>query len=250
MVVTAVLSAAVIGEGAYIFKTQRRVESLSDQVQQLLVDSVNEEATGTRDERPARSFGNSAPRPGGAAGAPRIPPPRFNPGAAPAAPPPGTGAQLPLPPTIDTPEAREQLRAFVAAELQRERDDARERGRQQRDEAQQKRLEATIKALGLNADEGRRLTDVLTAQRTAREEMRNKIQSGQIAGQELGKQFAAMREQTDQQVRQVLGDDRMKKFQELQRQDRRGFGGPEGGRFRGPGGGPPGEPGGAPPPTP
>jgi hypothetical protein len=247
LIVTAALSAAVIGEGAYIIKTQRKVETLSDQVQQLVAESFGQEGSAGSEERPSRSFTAPALR-AGQPGAPnRLPPPKFASAPTPLPPPTGTTSQVPLPPGLDNPEAREQLRAFVASELQRERDEQRDRFRQQRDEAMQRRLEETIKTLGLNADEGKRLTDALAAQRAAREELRNKIQAGQIAGQEMGKQFTALREQTDEQVRQILGDDKMKKFQELQRQNR-GPGGPEGGRFRGPGGGR--DPGGAPPPTP
>jgi hypothetical protein len=248
MLMTAALSAAVIGEGAYIFKTQRKIETLSEQVQQLVTESLSQETPAASDERPGRNLGTQAPRFNPPAPGAKLPPPRFAGGATPLPPPTGTTAQVPLPPGLDNPEAREQLRAFVSSELQRERDDQRERFRQQRDEQQQRRLDDTIKKLGLNADEGKRLADVLTAQRTAREELRNKVQGGQIAGPDMGKQFTALREQSDQQVRQVLGDDRMKKFQELQRQDRGG--GPGGGRFRGPGGGGPGDPGGAPPPSP
>jgi hypothetical protein len=250
LIVTAALSAAVIGEGAYIIKTQRKVETLSDQVQQLVAESLGQEGSTGSDERPARSFTAPASRAGQPAVPARLPPPKFANAPTPLPPPTGTTSQVPLPAGLDNPEAREQLRNFVASELQRERDEQRDRFRQQRDEMMQRRLDQTIKTLGLNADEGKRLTDVLAAQRTAREELRNKIQAGQIAGQDMGKQFTALREQTDQQLRQVLGDDRLKKFQELQRQNGggRGGGGPEGGRFRGPGGG--GDPGGAPPPTP
>jgi hypothetical protein len=158
----------------------------------------------------------------------------------PAGAPPAPGA-LALPAAIDSPEARDQLRAFVAAELQRERDDQRERGRQRFEEEQQKRMETMVKTLGLNAEDGKKLTDALTSAQNARREMRDKIQSGEISRADVGTQLASLREKTDQQVRQVLGDDKMKKFQELQRQDRGGWGGPGGGgRGRGPGAGAPG----------
>jgi hypothetical protein len=174
-----------------------------------------------------------------------MPPPRFAPAPvapAPAAPPPGA---LPLPPAIDGPEARDQLRAFVAAELQRERDDQRERNRQRFEDDQQRRTEALVKSLGLNTDDGRKLTDTLAAAQTARRDLRDKMQSGEVTRAEIGPQLAALGEKTNEQVRQLIGDDKMQKFQELQRQNGGGWG-PGGGRGRGPGGGGPGAGSGAP----
>jgi hypothetical protein len=238
---SAVLAAAVIAQGAYINKTRKQMDALYDQVQQLAAESTSDGETPV--DRSARGVGGGG-RPAPAT-AIRLPVPRFVPGPAPSSPAPA-GA-LPLPPTLDSQEARDQLRQFVAAELQRERDEQRDRFRQRFEEDQQRRREAMVKALGLNDEQGKKLTDVLTAAQNARRDMRDKIQSGAISRADIGKQMTALRESTDQQVRQVIGDDHMQKYQELQRQDqpRGGFGG--GGRGRG--GGPPGEgpPAGRPP---
>jgi hypothetical protein len=251
ILVGALLSTAVIAQSAYIVKTRRQMDALYDQVQQLAAESTEGEPTPTPAADRERGFRGSPqgrPAPGGGV---RMAPPRFAPAprtATVAATPPPAGA-LPLPPAIDSAEARDQLRNFVAAELQRERDEQRERGRQRWEEDQQRRVEAVVKALGLNADDGRKLTDVMTANQTARRELREKVQSGQIARTDIGREMTALREKSDQQLRQVLGDDKMQKFQELQRQDRGGFGGR--GRGGPPGGGPPGAGGpqaGGPPP--
>ncbi len=242
MLVSAVLAAAVIAQGAYINKTRKQMDALYDQVQQLAAESASEGEPSV--DRPMRGVGGGGRS--GAATAIRLPVPRFVPGPAPSAPPP-PGA-VPLPAVIDSQEARDQLRQFVAAELQRERDEQRERFRQRFEEDQQRRREAMVKSLGLNDEQGKKLTDVLTAAQNARRDLRDKIQSGEISRADIGKQMTALRETTDQQVRQVIGDDRMPKYQELQRQDQGGrpFGGGGGGRR---GGGPPGEgppPGGPP----
>jgi hypothetical protein len=216
------------------------MDALADQVQQLAAESPAEldPASGPSAGR-SRGWdsGSAGTRPGEPRG--RMPPPHFAPApiaAAPAAPPPGA---LPLPPAIDSPEARDQLRAFVAAELQRERDDQRERNRQRFEDDQQRRTDALVKSLGLNADDGRKLTDTLAAAQAARRDLRDKMQSGEITRAEIGTQWAALGEKTNEQVRQVIGDDKMQKFQEAQRQNGGGLG-PGGGRGRGPGGGAPG----------
>jgi hypothetical protein len=237
MLVSAVLAAAVIAQAAYISKTRRQVDALYDQVQQLAAESASD------GEPMAASPERRRPSGGGPAPAARMPLPRFTP-------PPSftsTGSSAPgsapLPPALDSPEARDQLRQFVAAELQRERDEQRDRMRQRWEEDQQRRLDSMAKALGLNPDEGKRLTEVVTKSQTARRELRDKIQSGEVSRADIGPQMAALREQTDRDLKQLLGDDRMQKFQELQRQDRGGGWGPGGaGRGRGPGGGGPGGP--------
>jgi hypothetical protein len=245
MLVSAVLAAAVIAQAAYIAKTRRQMDVLYDQVQQLAAESGSDgepSAAAPERRRPTSTSTTAAP-------AARLPLPRFSP------PPPsfssaGTSGSLPLPPVLDSPEARDQLRQFVSAELQRERDEQRDRMRQRWEEDQQRRMESMAKALGLSPDEGKRLTETMTASQTARRELRDKIQSGEVARADIGRQMAALREKTDQDLKQVLGDDRMQKFQELQRQDRGGGGGAGwggGGRGRGPGGGFPGA--GGPPPA-
>jgi hypothetical protein len=243
MLVSAVLAAAVIAQAAYIVKTRRQMDTLYDQVQQLAAESASD-----GEPLPAAAERRRSPSPSaGGAPSPRLPLPRFSP------PPPtfassgGTPGAVPLPPALDNPEARDQLRQFVAAELQRERDEQRDRMRQRWEEDQQRRMDSVVKALGLNPDEGKRLTEVMTASQTARRELREKIQSGDVARADIARQMASLREKTDQDLKQVLGDDRMQKFQELQRQDRGGGGGGGwgGGRGRGPGGGAPPGPGGA-----
>jgi len=233
MIVTAVLVAAVIAQGAYISKTRSQMSALADQVQQLAAESPGE-----LDVPPAPSAGRSwrgsessspGTRPGESRG--RLSPPRFAPAPTVSAPAPPTAGALPLPPALDSPEARDQLRAFVAAELQRERDDQRERIRQRFEDTQKSRTEALVKSLGLNPDDGRKLTDTLTAAQAARRDLRDKMQSGEGNVADMATQLASLREKTDQQVRQVIGDDKMQKFQELQRQDGGGRG-PGGGRAR------------------
>jgi hypothetical protein len=232
LLVTGALFAIVIAEGAYIIKTRRQMDTLTTQVQQLAAEAVAEGGDATAAREPSRGNGWVGERPTATSGAPgRLPPPRFNTAPAPSGSPPAgspAGGQTPLPAVLDTPEARGQLRQFVAAELQRERDDWRQQQQQARDEEAQRRLEATIKTLGLNADEGKKLTDIVTKSQDQRRQLRDKVQSGQLARADVAREFTTLREQTDKELKAALGDDKAQKFQEMQRQNRGPGGGPGG----------------------
>lgn len=234
--VTGTLFVAVAAEGAYIVKTHRQMDALAAQVQQMAAEAEEEPAAR---ETPRMPWVGQRPTigttPGGTTA--RLPPPRFNtpppsaaPGSAPVA-----GAPT-LPPALDNPEAREQLRQFVAAELQHQREDWRQQQQQQREEDQRRRLEGAIKTLGLSDSDGKKLTDIVTQAQDQRRDLREKIQSGQIPREQIPQAMTALRDQTDKQVRALIGDDKAQQFQQLQRQNRGGPGGP-GGPFGGPPGG-------------
>lgn len=215
--VGALLFVAVIGEGAYIVRMRRQMETLSADVAQLRL-AQDEDGSGSRDPRSSSwsrpGIGEIAVS-GGAEPQGRLPPPKFVMPPQPIAPPP-PGAPVPLPAALDSPQAREQLRQFFLAELQRERDQTRERARQRRDELEQERLNETVQRLGLNPDEARRFGQVVASTQEARRELRAKMESGQIARADVGRELSTLREKTDQQFRDVLGPDRMKQFEQLQ----------------------------------
>lgn len=252
----AILSAAVIAEGAYIVKTRRQIEALSQEVRELAaerdLDVDGERPAGWN--RPEGRAGGGGERGAGpaAVAAPRLPPPRFvdpDPGAPP--------APTPLPVVLESPEAREQLRQFIAAELERERQERRDRELERRQQEEQRRtqafVEAVAKQLNLTTDESRRFGDLVAKNQQARRDLRQKIESGQIQRQDLGREFQALRDQGREQMRQLLGEERLKKVLEMERQQGRGGpGGPGGRPWRGggPGGGDPNAPrpaGGTPP---
>ena len=230
--VTGTLFVALAAERAYNVKTHRQIDALTTQVQQLAADSEDEPAA--RDTSRAPWVGQRPTSSGGGAGG-RLPPPRFNTTAS-ATPtnsaPPPAGAPA-LPPALDTPEARDQLRQFVAAELQHQRDDFRQQQQQQREDDQRRRLESAVKTLGLNEADGKKLTDIVTQSQDQRRDLREKIQSGQIPRDQIPQAMSALRDQTDKQVRALVGDDKAQQFQQMQGPNR----GPRGGGFGGPPGG-------------
>jgi hypothetical protein len=138
---------------------------------------------------------------------------------------------LPLPPALDSPEARDQLRKFVLAQLDLERQEQRQRWEQQRTEREQQRRDRMAKDLGLSPSETEKFNQLMTQTQNARAALRDRIESGQLPRENIGAELAAMREDNQKQMRSLLGDDRMKKFEDM-----RGGGGGPGGPG-GPGGG-------------
>ena len=222
IVVFGVLAVTVVAEGAYIVQTRRQVDALHDQVQQLAAESAF-------DERPPLP-----PLPGRREGGPLtttaaapLPPPRFAAGAA---------ARPAEPLALASPEVHEQLRQMVAAELERARDEQFARMRERRDQDQTRRMEAVVKAMALAPDDSRRLSLALAAAQDARRQLRDKVQSGEIARQDVGQEMAALRQKTDSELTQILGEDGKRKLDDIQRQQGFGPGGGPGGGFGGRGG--------------
>jgi hypothetical protein len=257
--VVTLLSAAVAVQGAYIVSARKELKELAHRIEELdgRADLEGGGARGgfARDE----DEGDDAPRRAG--GPARLPPPRFVPtfdgvGTASGS---ASGDPLPLPPGLDSAEAREQLRGFVVAQMQQQREaerqrreEERERREQQRQEAVQKVRQTVAKELGLSPGESQRMQEIFTKSQGAMQALRSKIESGQVQRQDIRREFSALREQHSQDMKALLGDGRVQKLQELQRQNPEiaratmgmgaGRGGPPGGGWGGgpPGGGPPG----------
>jgi hypothetical protein len=259
LIVSAVLAVSVVAEGAYIVHTRRQVAHLADRL-----DAIGSEAgdllTAASDSRPAGRLGEPSND-----GAPelrragRVPPPRLVKAPTPlSAPAPASDNPLPLPPALDNPEAREQLRKFVLAQLDLERQEQRQRFEQQREEREQQRRDRMAKDLGLSPAETEKFNQIMSQIQNARAALRDRIESGQLARENIGGELAAMRDENQKQMRSLLGDDRMKKFEDMRGRMGGGPGGgpgpngPDGmmqgggrrwgggGRFNQPGGGPPG----------
>jgi hypothetical protein len=246
LIVSGALAVAVIAEGAYIIHTRRqldrletRLEALSGEAADLLgeVDSPRASARFAEPDEGASSSRRTASR--------SLPPPRL-------VTPPETGQPaaasdnpLPLPPAVDTAEGREQLRRFVVAQMEQEREQGRIRAEQRFAEREQGRRDRLVKELGLSAAEGEKFNQIMNNVQTARTALRSRIESGELNREAIGREMTTLRETSDKQFRDLLGDDRMKKFEESRRG---GPGGPPqgGGRRWGGGGGGWGPPGGRP----
>jgi hypothetical protein len=216
LIVGGSLAVAVIAEGAYIVHTRRQVEQLSSRLEALGAESTDllVGGDGGRFVGRATSFeeadGEQPRRGGGRA----LPPPRLiSPPAPAAAQAPSSNDPLPLPPAIDTPDGREQLRRFVVAQMELEREQGRQRQEQRQEEREQARRQRMAQELGLSPAETEKFNQIMAQTQTARQNLRNRVESGELDRGAIGREMAAMREENEKQMRGLLGDDRMKKLE-------------------------------------
>ena len=231
IVVGAALGLAVVAEGAYIVRTRSQLAAVTEKLDSL---------TTQRDSAMAsvgRGFGSEAGlREGGMdeadgdeeRAARRLPPPRLvaAPQGGSAAPPPRSDDPLPLPPAIDSPQAREQLRQFVLAQLERERQEAQVRQEERRQQRETERRDRMAKELGLSPGETEKFNQIFNDAQAARDKFRDQIEAGQFPRDQARQTMMTMRQENEQKLRGLLGDERMKKYETMR--------GPPGG---GPGGG-------------
>jgi hypothetical protein len=247
------LVVAVVAEGAYIVHTRSEVEALSAKIEALEsggAGSAPSDGAGTRRSAPDddRTGGDGlAARPGPAS----RPVPRFvtepqgqeSAGA-------NTNDPLPLPPALSSPESREQLRQFVLASLDQERQENRARADERREQDVKARRDRAAKDLGLSPAEAETFSKIQADSDAARAALRAKVESGQVDRGAVRQEMVSIRAKTEQQLRDVLGDERMKKYEEIRsNQGPPGGEGFTGGRFNRWGGAPQGPEGAPPPPS-
>jgi hypothetical protein len=244
MIVSAALGIAVIAEGAYIIRTRNQLATLSERLESLGSAADEGRRSGGSAGRALVEGDSDDPAPGLEARAPKSLP-RFVPSAThPASE--ANDDPLPLPNAITSPEAREQLRQFILAQLERERQEARARDDQRREQRTQERRDRLAKDLGLSPSETEKFTQLSLKADAARAALRDRIDSGQVDRASIRQEMTTLRTENDKDMRALLGDDRMQKMEQL----RRDQGGPPDGVFgggRGFRGGGPGGPGGGPP---
>lgn len=238
MKIAAILALLLVGvtaavEGITILRLRREVRSLSATVEELRREGSADDGPSPA-ERLAEGLRGAwmRPPPGGpsAAGPDTL-------GAPGSALPGGAGPApfaLPLPSAIATPEAREQLQKFVAAEMQRVRMEERDQWMGQREEREQALRDRAVKELGLNEEEARKVGELLGDMQNGRRTIFQAVRAGEKTPQEAQQEIAALRDKTQQGLKDTLGEDRTKKLQEIQRQERErstgggGAGGPFG----------------------
>jgi hypothetical protein len=237
MIVSAALGIAVIAEGAYIVRTRNQLATLTERLEGLS-NAADEGRHGALvASGRAVDPDNEADEP---AADPRLPRtlPRFVPTPAHAVPE-TSDDPLPLPAAITSPEAREQLRQFIVAQVERERQEARARDDQRREQRTQERREQLAKQLGLSPAETEKFSQLAIKADAARAALRDRIEAGQVDRATIRQEMTALRADNDKEMRALLGDDRMQKYEQARFQQG-GPDGPFGGRgFRGGGGGPP-----------
>ncbi len=235
-IVAAVLGIAVIAEGAYIVRTRTQLATLSEKLGRLESERMDTEgrgppiARGFEREGLAEEMGIGAPEPS-TGDAQRRPLPRFVP--APSGPPPSADDPLPLPAAINSPEARLQLRNYIAAQLEQRRQEERAAMDDRRQQQAQQRRERMAKELGLASGEAAKFNDIHTRADAARAQLMERMQS-EAGGDRraIRQEMVTIRSGFEQEMRSLLGEGRAQKWEELRRQegpDFGGGGGPRGG---------------------
>ena len=239
MVVSAGLGIVVIAEGAYIVRTRAQLAGLAQKI-----DAIGAAEDPLRD--PPRFAGRGAGEvdsdrddelaPAARRALGRLP--HFTSEPAGAAAPDSSGDPLPLPAALSSAAAREQLRQFVVAQLARERQEDKAKA----DERRQVRLldwsGRAAKQIGLSDAETQAFNDLTAKNDAARTKLRDQIATGELDRAQIRQQSTALRTDADQQMRALLGDDRMQKLQDFRREEGGPPGeGPGGGRFGGGGAG-------------
>jgi hypothetical protein len=194
-ILSAVLAATVITEAAVIVRTRSQLRTMAERVQQLSADlsvANREDAVpASRIERGGTKAGAS-PAIGAVRAPAALPPPRLAVSGAAPGPSPAEGARL----------------------------EARARSQRRWEERRQRRLESIRTRLGLDAELGRQLSEIVTAGETARYDLHEKFVAGGISGSEMTTRLASLRDRDDQQLRQLLGEERMRELRQLERQER------------------------------
>jgi hypothetical protein len=208
-VVIAVLAAGSIGQAVLLFKLRGEVRTLEKRLAAAPSDRGEpREAQGTPQPAPALARLSERAEAGAA-----VPPPRRR------APAPAAPDEAPLPESIASPEAREQLRHFVASEMRRAQLDQREARMSRREERELEAVDRATKALGLSADEAKKLGDITGALQTARRELLEQVRGGGKTQAEIGPLVAAARTTAEKELRALLGEERFAKYEELRRVD-------------------------------
>jgi hypothetical protein len=121
--------------------------------------------------------------------------------------------------SLAAPEVRAEVKKLVAEQLAEE-----ERQRQAvREQREQRRRERLAAELGLTETERGRFFAVLDGMQAEWRQLREQQRAGEKTMAELRPQMAAIRQKADQELRELLGEERMQKYQSLG-PSQRGFG--------------------------
>lgn len=222
--VGAALFIAVLGEGVYIFKQQRRLDELSAKL-----SSLQEESGARPSSDYARWAGSDdypETGPGPAPRGERLPPPEFVPvlealsaaaheagGLANIAA--SQDASLPLPPALSSPEARQQLRNFIHAQIHQLRQADEQQRAERRAETEERDRAALAERLGLSGRDAERFNAVTAEAQRRRRELMEQARRGELDRVQLRDQLRELYTSTSGELRGLLGEERFTQYQDL-----------------------------------
>jgi hypothetical protein len=218
MVAVFLLAVATIVEGAIIVRLSRRVDALAEKAP----------------VRPAEVIAPSrAPTP-----APKASPelaarslPRLTVAPEPTPEAPGGPATAVLGEALATPEGRQHLKAAMEVLREEERKERLVRSTERALEREQRRRENLTRLLVLPPDEQNKINQFYLTLQTGRQRVIEEMRAGVKNAEQADDEIDTLEDETDRQVRSLLGEQRMQKFRELSRANRRrerGQGGQDG----------------------
>jgi hypothetical protein len=193
LVATSVLVAAVVKLRREVAETRAEVATLRESCQEAREGFPG--ADGDERARPAERTPERTVTAG-----PRLAPSAW-------APTPGQ----PAVPSLASPEVKAEVKKLVAEQLA----DEQQQRQAEREQREQQRRERMAAELGLTEAEKERFLTVLGLMQAEWRQLREQERAGEKTMAELRPQMAAMREKTDQALRELLGEERMQKYQAL-----------------------------------
>jgi hypothetical protein len=206
------LSLVSIVEGAFLFKLSRQVSTLS-QDRPALEDRGDEDAMVAA----VRRTDPAAPRPRPVA-------PHNVPSFQTLAPPSTTPATTTLREALATTEGREQLKAAMEVIAEEKRQVRLADSLPRREERDQRMRERIMKAVPLTGDEPLKLTTLYTTLQAGRRQVLDDMRAGLKNAEQADNEMDELRDNTENSIHALLGDERWKKLREG-REGRRGGGG-------------------------
>lgn len=135
---------------------------------------------------------------------------------------------LPLPLELSSPQAREQLTAFVRAQIAKERQAAQLQRVQEMTERQSQLNDALAQKLGLTGNTSAQFLSVLGQAQEQRRDLMAKAVENNMPRTELRDKMREVSQKTDDQLKALLGEEKFKQYEDHRRQE-----GPRGGFGRG-----------------
>jgi hypothetical protein len=225
-----VLTLVAILEGAALVRLSGRVDSL---VEKLETAPVTGSST-MRVMQPEQRAAAGGTAPGEPRGLPRL---MAAPAGATAADGPATAV---LREALETPEGRSHLKAAMEVLREQDRQDRLLRNAEENVADEQRYRERLTRLAALTPDEQNRVSQLHTAMSSARQRVLEEMRAGGKSAEQADDEIDNLEDETNRQIRTLLGEQRMQKFREAARAERR--------RERGQGEGGAGNQGRAPPP--
>lgn len=208
-----VLTLAAILEGAALVRLSSRVDSLAEKLETTAAPA----ASAVRVNQ-----GESAEAGQTASVNARLPVPRLLPApAGEAAPAEGAPATAVLRQALETPEGRSHLKAAMEVLREQDRQDRLVRNAEEEVADEQRYRERLTRLAALTPEEQNRVTQLHSTVRASRQRVIEEMRAGVKTAEQADDEIDNLEDEVGRQIRALLGDQRMQKFREANRAERR-----------------------------